>query len=371
MKITDSIKIALDKNLPFVAYRKPNKNTISGFFQQNDSLFTTEDYREKGFVFAPFDDSNASILIPSSLSNFFKEEYVKEEFILNTDFVSKDTSEAFHISIVEKGIKAITEGDFKKVVLSRKEVVSKRNFDVVETFNKLLNTYQNAFVYVWFHPQVGLWLGATPEILLQLQNQQLTTMSLAGTKKYVENENPNWGSKELEEQELVTQYISNAIAGSVSELNILDRTSIKAGNLWHLRTKLTGTLLKGHLSKIVVKLHPTPAVCGMPMSATKAFIEKNENYNREYYTGYLGELNFKIEKDRTRNRRNQENKAYRSIKTNTTFFVNLRCMQLKNKIAQIYIGGGITHDSDPEKEWQETVAKSNTMLQVLATSQKK
>ena len=360
----------LQENLPFVLYRKPKEQTVNGIFQNDNQLHYVNDFTETGFVFAPF-DTNSQIPILK-----IDEKYAVAYEIPNTISSANSTDEVdesqkeFHINLVEKGIQEIQKGSFKKVVLSRKVEVACHTTGI-NLFKTLLNKYETAFCYIWYHAKTGLWLGATPEILLQLQNQQLTTMSLAGTKKYVENENPNWGSKELEEQELVTQYITNAIAGSVSELNILDRTSIKAGNLWHLRTKLTGTLLKGHLSKIVAKLHPTPAVCGMPMSATKAFIEKNENYNREYYTGYLGELNFKIEKDRTRNRRNQENKAYRSIKTNTTFFVNLRCMQLKNEIAQIYIGGGITHDSDPEKEWQETVAKSNTMLQVLATSQKK
>jgi isochorismate synthase len=40
-------------------------------------------------------------------------------------------------------------------------------------------------------------------------------------------------------------------------------------------------------------------------------------------------------------------------------------MQIKNKEALIYVGGGITKDSDPEQEWEETVSKAETMKRVL------
>ena len=95
--------------------------------------------------------------------------------------------------------------------------------------------------------------------------------------------------------------------------------------------------------------HPTPAVCGLPAKKAKNFILENENYNREFYSGFLGEIN--IPKS-TKNKKSH-------------LFVNLRCMSLENNIARIYVGGGITKDSIPEKEWEETVSKSFTMKSVL------
>tara|TARA_R110002050_G_scaffold282950_1_gene431081 strand:- start:217 stop:594 length:378 start_codon:yes stop_codon:yes gene_type:complete len=122
---------------------------------------------------------------------------------------------------------------------------------------------------------------------------------------------------------------------------------------------------KNNINPIVKALHPTPAVCGLPKKTTKEFILKNENYNRAYYTGFLGELNFKEETSRSGNQRNKENQVYKTIKNTTSLYVNLRCMQLEDTKAYIYVGGGITQDSDPNKEWEETVAKSNTMLSVV------
>jgi len=353
------------KNLPFVVYRKPKETIVQTFFQKDSKVHFVKDFSETGFVFAPFDCNEKAVLVPSDKN--ISADYLSKTTTLNDikNPITIDTSQKdFHVSLVEKGIAQIKKGEFKKVVLSRK-VETECEASPVDLFQKLLDTYQNAFCYLWHHPKVGTWLGATPEILLKSENQQFTTMSLAGTQKYVEGQNPEWGNKELDEQQLVTDYISEALQDSVSNVNIGERESILAGHLWHLRTKLTGRIEKGKLAIIIEALHPTPAVCGMPMKASKDFILANENYNRQYYTGFLGELNFKSEKERTSNSRNQENKAYRSIKNTTTLFVNLRCMQLKESNSYIYVGGGVTQDSDPEKEWQETVAKSQTMLKLL------
>ena len=54
----------MDANLPFVVYSKPNDNTLSAFYQQNNILYTTKNYVEKGFVFSPFDNHEHALLIP-------------------------------------------------------------------------------------------------------------------------------------------------------------------------------------------------------------------------------------------------------------------------------------------------------------------
>ena len=112
-------------------------------------------------------------------------------------------------------------------------------------------------------------------------------------------------------------------------------------------------------------LHPTPAVCGLPKLAAKAFILENEHYNREFYTGFLGELNFEIRIGPRSGKRNIENRAYTMIRKSTQLFVNLRCMQLQENKGVIYVGGGITKTSNPVSEWEETVSKSLVIKNVL------
>jgi isochorismate synthase len=220
------------------------------------------------------------------------------------------------------------------------------NSSPIEIFRKVLDSYPNAFCYFWYHPKIGIWIGATPELLFLKQNSTLVTVSLAGTKKSTTTDKPSWGKKEKEEQDLVTQHIVQQLSGYVPDLSIGKVNSVRAGNLWHLKTKIWGTVGDLKLKSIIQALHPTPAICGLPVSEAEAFIERNENYDREYYTGFLGELN--IDNDKT-----------------SHLFVNLRCMQIKDDSVFLYIGGGITGSSNAEQEWIETVHKSETMLNMI------
>lgn len=349
---------------PFVLYRKPMERSVKGIFQADDTLHYVDDFTEKGFIFAPFNAENKIVLIP--VDEALEADFTAPTIINNyeLDNLTDDTKKEFHLQLVKNGIQAIEAEQFKKVVLSRCSSLP-FNSSPFTLFTALLSKYSNAFCYIYYHPKVGLWLGATPELLLKTENKQLKTMSLAGTQKYTGEENPTWGIKELEEQKLVTKYISDVLVKEVTQLKISETTSLKAGNLWHLRTTISGMLKYDTIKTVIDALHPTPAVCGLPKKPTKEFILKHENYNREYYTGFLGELNFKSETRRTNNLRNTENHAYKTIKNTTSLYVNLRCMKINNNTAIIYVGGGITKASNPEKEWEETRAKSETMLSVL------
>ena len=362
--LIEKISAHYSKNLPFVVYSKPKEQHVVALFQNDDSVHYLNNFSESGFVFAPFDAKKQIVLLQCDERFEANSGLLDEKQITGLELNSDASQKEFHIDLVKKGVAHIRKNKFQKVVLSRKVEVACTTQPTI-LFEGLLINYPDAFCYLWHHPKIGTWLGATPEILLKAENQQITTMSLAGTQNFDGDTNPTWGTKELDEQQLVTNYISNALKDKVAKLTISDRETSRAGNLLHLRTKLVASYEKEHLGEIVNALHPTPAICGMPMEQTKDFILENENYPREFYTGYLGELNMKQETRRSSQKKNVENNVYKSIKPATVLFVNLRCMQLKEKKAFIYVGGGITKDSDAEKEWEETVAKSKTMLKVL------
>ncbi|MGB5226643.1 MAG: isochorismate synthase [Eudoraea sp.] len=331
--------------LPVVVYRKPNTNEVISIFQHDSTLHHINDFSEKGFVFAPYNKKAPAVLI--SADKVYSHEYQIREYKFDTPnfgTISGDGRE-YHIEIVNRGIKEIKNNKFKKVVLSRKIVVP-NNSSPIQIFRKVLDSYPDAFCYFWYHPKIGLWIGATPELLFLKQNSTLVTMSLAGTKKSTNPDKPSWGTKEKEEQDMVTQHIVQELRTYVPDLSIGKVNSVRAGNLWHLRTKIWGTVGDLELKSIIQALHPTPAICGFPVTEAEAFINRNENYDREFYTGFLGELN--IDNDKT-----------------SHLFVNLRCMQIKEDSAFLYIGGGITANSNAQQEWIETVDKSETMLNMI------
>lgn len=344
--ILDKAKNQFEQNLPFVIYKKPNDTNVIGIFQKNNALFEVKDFTEKGFVFASFDESK-TVVIPENESEILS-------VVLNkntTDIPEKESnlpneSDRNNFKkLVAKGIQAIENNEFKKVVLSRKETVGLVDFDLVATFEKLAQLYSSTFVYCFFHPKVGIWLGATPEQLLKSKDFVFETIALAGTQKDNGSDEVFWLKKEEEEQQFVTDYITEILNEVASDVLISKPYSVKAGSIWHIKTDISGVLNSNlGLRQVIQLLHPTPAVCGLPKEKSKAFILENENYDRTFYTGFLGELNM-------------ENK--------TDLFVNLRCMEICDSQANLFMGCGITKDSIPEKEWEESINKSLTMKRIL------
>lgn len=346
------VKTHQEQNLPFVLYSKPNTKDIVGLFQRNDHLYFVESFEENGFVFAPFDGENY-VLFPEDHLDVIVERFENHP-IANPPLVFYEMDEkAKHDfeNLVERAVADIQAGHFKKVVLSREETVNLDHFDVADFFQKLLSNYPQAFKYCFFHPKVGMWMGATPEQLLKVNDFEIHTVALAGTKVNKGKEDVIWRQKEKDEQQLVTDFILENLKDHVSEQVVSSPYTAYAGNLLHIKTDISAKMKDANSLKQVLKiLHPTPAVCGYPKLLAKDFILQNEGYDREYYAGFLGELNINFATGRSQC---------------SDLFVNLRCMKIKDNKARLFIGCGITKDSDPEKEFLESVNKSMTMKKIL------
>ncbi|GGF75727.1 chorismate-binding protein [Wenyingzhuangia marina] len=344
MKYSEQINYAFEAKKPFVAYKNPNENKVHVIIQKNDELIEFDDFNSSGYVFAPFNSDEKAYLIQPDL--YFTDEVKSFEF--DSEFIEnkeQEVEKSTHINIVKNAIKTIQDTEVSKIVVSRKEEVSVSDFNLLEVYNKLMSKYPNAYVYVWYHPKVGLWMGATPETLLKVKDGHFSTMALAGTQAFKGNLNPVWGAKELEEQQMVADFIKQHLENVVESLELSEVETVKAGSLLHLKTNITGKIhQQKDIASLVKLLHPTPAVCGLPKELSKMFILENENYNRSFYSGYLGNINMNNE---------------------TSFFVNLRCFQFINNTIVLYVGGGITAESIAEKEWEETVAKSQIIKAVL------
>lgn len=355
-KITDQYT----DELPFVVYSKPNETSVNALFQADSTINYVDDFSEEGFVFAPFDNTEKPVLLSfdNSLTTIFNSENCE---LINDEIELILSDKEQYEKLISEGITAIQQTNLKKVVLSRVEKVSMKKSCPITLFKRALEQYQNAFVFVWYHPKVGCWLGATPEVLLASRNNQFKTMALAGTQVF--SDNLTWEEKEKDEQQIVTDFIADSLRSKELKFQVGAPYTVKAGHLAHIRTDITGSFFGSDLGDLISVLHPTPAVCGLPKLDSKAFILKKEPYKRGFYTGFLGELNKSSR--RKKNRRNTENNAYRITTKSSDLYVNLRCMELKNDTAYIYVGGGITESSNPEKEFLETCNKTKTMKKLI------
>ncbi len=342
MQLTDKATSCFQKQLPFVLYAKPNDAVLQAVFQKDDTLHVFEN--QSGFVFASF-YHETNVVFPLSDSEVFQEKInlnIDENSVQIENKLNENAQISFE-NLVRNGVLEIENGTFEKVVLSRKIEVS-QSVDFIKSYQNLLKKYPTAFRYLWFHPKVGMWMGATPEQLAKIESNTFETVALAGTQVF--SESVTWQEKELVEQQLVTDYIKSRTENLVESLQISESYTQKAGNLVHLKSDISGKLKQNVLEIDVVKaLHPTSAVCGMPLESARNFILENEKYNRKYYAGFLGE--FQMQKQ-------------------TNLFVNLRCCEIENDITTIYVGCGITKDSQPDKEFIETENKAKTILSILS-----
>lgn len=243
---------------------------------------------------------------------------------------------------LEKVIHFIQEHNLSKLVISRRKLVDFEAFsvDLNQTLLNLCEFYPNAFVY-FFIKDDRCWIGAFSEVLgkFNKKTSEFETMSLAGTLPVEES----WTSKELEEQKPVTLFIKNILTKFASEVTESETYDHISGNIKHLRTDFKAQIENSKLEDLIAELHPTPAVCGIPKDFCQKAIENFEPHPRKFYAGYI------------------------HVETAQTiqYFVNLRCAEFFKNAALIYVGGGITAESSPEKEWRETELKSQAVLKNL------
>jgi isochorismate synthase len=271
--------------------------------------------------------------------------------------IGRAASPADYQQLVAKAIAYINAGEAEKVVASRVTTAPlPGGFDPTLLYAELCVRYPHAFVSLVAIPGIGTWLGASPETLLTIDDAGVSTMALAGTQRRPEHlalDEIGWGRKEIEEQEMVSAYIRSFFRrAGVRALHEQGPQTVAAGNIVHLQTNFRAELaMFDRLSLangMLDELHPTSAVCGMPKDAALQFILDHEGYHRSFYSGFLGPIHMPAHGQ-----------------TESHLFVNLRCMQLAEKEASLYVGAGITADSDPVAEWHETELKAQTMLAVL------
>lgn len=276
MQVFEEIQALFSQQKSFVCYVKPNENVWNLLVQQNDEII--DFICQAGFVFMPFHEGN-QVIIPFEGNTFSQGNLENLEKKSTENFTSESNQKEAFEDLVSKGVLAIQQGQFDKVVLSRK-IVLKEQISIIETFQSLISTYPTAFRYLFFHPKIGLWMGATPEQLVKINQNQFETVALAGTQLY--SENVIWATKEIEEQQFVTDYIVTKVKDKINNLIVSDAKTVKAGNLAHLKSFISGELTPDFQANDLIKaLHPTPAVCGLPKVQAIDFILKNEGYNRK------------------------------------------------------------------------------------------
>lgn len=242
----------------------------------------------------------------------------------------------------------VLQGRFAKLVLSRQtRLPMPQALSAQELFMRACRLYPHQFIALISTTLTGIWLMATPEVLLDGDGDQWRTMALAGTMKMGEGGKAavEWSEKNLEEQRYVSQYIEHTLERYAEGVVAHGPYTTMAAHLLHLRTDFSFKLRNEKtIGALVEALHPTPAVCGIPKDEARRFIIDAESVDRKYYSGFCGPVAWKGE---------------------THLYVSLRCMEMEHDMLALYAGGGILQGSNMETEWRETQTKLLTMRRLL------
>lgn len=349
----------------FALYRLPWTDECIGVFQTSGDVEKLDDISllngKKGFIIAPFQHSEVHplVLIRPDETVYGWDAIGKTTLSLSENDVLRERKRCFtetyspteaweeYKEVFKRFITPLQEGEFQKLVLSRTAIQPlSDDFSPLKAFVEACNNYPRMMIYLCHTPATGTWIGSTPEILLSGENKHWHTVALAGTMPMQGETMPNgWTTKNKEEQALVADYVRNIVKKHGGKLEEKGPYTARAGQLVHLKTdflfQLKGTSTLGDLLK---ELHPTPAVCGLPKKEAYHFISTNEKHLRKYYSGFIGWLN---------------------PEGQTDIYVNLRCMEIIEKKAVLYAGGGILPSSEVELEWEETNEKMKTMKNII------
>lgn len=360
-KIEGLIDQLLEKNIAFAAWFNPRESQLGLVVGDAADVKTYDRFDrlngEAGFVFAPFSitpESPAILLHPK----FYSEDFSETDSLNVEAFVPfqkarqkekcKPISRENYLQLIEKTVSDIRDGALSKVIISRQIPFARKDTSLGALFLQLQEKTPNAFTYLVNLPYAGIWMGATPEVLVKSDGARFETVSLAGTqiRKY-DGEEYYWSTKDIEEQAFVSRYMLDVFFNfDIHQYKTIGPETLESGKVAHLKTSFffPKEKVENQLGNFVAELHPTPAVCGLPKDLAHQYIHENELYPRKYYTGYLGpwRLNGQV-----------------------SLFVNLRCMEITSDEYILYAGGGITARSVPEKEWDETNQKAKTLLSVI------
>lgn len=256
---------------------------------------------------------------------------------------------------VKSALELIASKYFSKIVLSQAiNVISQTPFSLIDSLNNLRLSYPDCYVFSTSNGKGQNFIGASPERLISIHNNQLLTDALAGSAPRGKTEAGDaklaHGLLESEKDIREHQVVIDFIVDRLSKLGITPKFSpvprlLQLSNIQHLWTPITAQIPPDiHLLKILAQLHPTPAVAGVPRDIALEQIRRCESCDRSLYAAPLGWI------DR---------------RGNGEFAVGIRSALIDGDRAILYAGAGIVAGSEPEKELAEIQLKLQPLLNAL------
>ncbi len=274
--------------------------------------------------------------------------------VVTTKVIAKDVS-GFEAAVAAV-LQSVRKGPLHKVVLADVlDVVAPQAIDEVRSLQALRQNHPDCTVFSISNGQGQSFIGASPERLLSITQGRLTTDALAGSASRSNLHGIDQqlaqsllhSQKERYEHRVVVEFI-------VQQLRSLGLTPhytaspqlLQLLHIQHLHTPISARLSPSTVSplEILAKLHPTPAVAGLPRQLACQLIRQHETFDRDLYAAPLGWVD---------------------TEGNSEFVVGIRSALIDGCKARLYAGAGIVAGSEPAKELAEIRLKLQTLLNAL------
>ncbi|MFZ4515282.1 MAG: isochorismate synthase [Acidimicrobiia bacterium] len=266
--------------------------------------------------------------------------------------VERATTPDAWTALVRCALQAIDADEITKVVLAREAMVgADAPFDAAQILQRL--EAQNPACMIFAHATSdGVFLGASPELLVARTGTRVFSRPMAGTVPRATSVAADDAMdaalrtlKHEHEHALVVDAVCAALRAEGVVVESAAPEVVHLPTLAHLATAVTGTATDSVSALDLARaLHPTPAVGGTPANAALAFIAAHEGFARNCYAGPVGWVD---------------------SEGDGAFAVALRCAEIRGTTARLIAGAGIVAGSEPESEWAETQAKLEPMLRAL------
>jgi anthranilate synthase component 1 len=342
-----------DLKLPDVRLLRPRTLIIHDNYKKKiffiGNVFKDEkirNYREK---YLEIESEINDLLIQSSLSKnnlkITKKEKIK---------VKSNTTKNKFLNMVKKAKNYIKIGDIFQVVLSQR-FEAKLSKKPLEIYKKLRITNPSPFMY-FFNFEDFQIIGASPEILVRLRDNKITVRPIAGTRPRGKNsKEDNYYAKDLLKdkkelsEHLMLLDLGRNDAGKVSKINTVRVTESfiieKYSHVMHIVSNVIGIYNKKYSKfKSLLAGFPAGTVSGAPKIRAMEIIDELETTKRKVYAGGIG---------------------YFSANGEFDTCIALRTAISKNNKFYVQAGAGIVADSNPIKEYEETVNKAKALLNAL------
>ncbi|UJD95483.1 isochorismate synthase MenF [Lelliottia amnigena] len=256
------------------------------------------------------------------------------------------------LSLVSQATDAIAHGEFEKVVLARAtDLHFDQRVNAIALMAASRRINHNCYHYCMIFDAQNAFMGSSPERLWRRRGTLLRTEALAGTVASHSDDAQShrlgeWllnDDKNQRENMLVVEDICQRLQHHSQALEVLPAQVVRLRKVQHLRRCIWTELNLADDEQCLHLLQPTAAVAGLPRDSARAFIQRNEPFEREWYAGSAGYLS----------------------PEQSEFCVTLRCARVSHTAVRLYAGAGIVSGSVPEEEWQEIENKAAGLRTLL------